>query len=72
MNKEFTINRVVPLFLKVSDIQPYSITNLIYPYTKVVSNNVGTISKCCTDVTWNINLESLLGDLYYMYEYFNL
>jgi hypothetical protein len=58
--------------LKVSDIQPYDINNLIYPYETVVPNNIGTISQCVTNVTWNINLETVLGDLYKEYDYFNL
>jgi hypothetical protein len=45
MQKEFTIKNVVPLMLKVSDIQPYDSNNMIYPYDKVVSNNIGTIQK---------------------------
>jgi hypothetical protein len=72
MQEEFTINRIVPLMLKVSDIQPFNINDLIYPYDKVISNNIGKISKCCTDVTWNINLKELLGDLYDKYDYFNI
>jgi hypothetical protein len=58
--------------LSVSDIQPYDINNIMYPYEKIVSNKVGTISKCITDVTWNINLKEVLNDLYDKYDYFNL
>jgi hypothetical protein len=72
MQEEFTIKRVVPLMLKVSDIQPYDVNNKIYPYDVVVENNIGTISKCVSNVTWNVNLEELLGDLYDQYDYFNL
>jgi hypothetical protein len=72
MQEEFTIKNVVPLMLKVSDIQPYDVNNLIYPYDKVVSNSTGSISQCVTNVTWNINLEELLGDSYKEYTYFNL
>jgi hypothetical protein len=72
MQEEFTINRIVPLMLKVSDIQQYDVNNRIFPYTYTVSNNVGTISKCITDVTWNINMKELLGDLYDKYDEFNL
>jgi hypothetical protein len=72
MQKEFTINRVVPLMLKVSDIQKYDTNNKIYPYSKTVSNQVGTVSKCVTDVTWNVNMKEVLGDLYNKYDYFNI
>jgi hypothetical protein len=72
MQEKFTINRIVPLMLSVSDIQLYDVNNIIFPYDKVVSNKVGTISKCITDVTWNINLKEVLGDLYDEYDYFNL
>jgi hypothetical protein len=70
--EEFTINRILPLMLSVSDIQLYDVNNLIYSYDKVVSNKVGTISKCITDVTWIITLKEVLGDLYDKYDYFNL
>jgi hypothetical protein len=70
--KEFTINRIVPLMLKVSDIQIHDSNNVIYPYSKVVSNNVGSIKKCVTDVTWNIDMKELLGSLYDEYEFFNI
>jgi hypothetical protein len=70
--EEFNINRVVPLMLSVSDIQLYDSANIIYPYSDIVSNSIGTISQCVTNVTWNINLETLLGDLYNQYDYFNL
>jgi hypothetical protein len=72
MSKEFTINQVVPLMLKVSDIQKYDINNKIYPYSKTVSNDIGTISKCVSDVTWNVNMKEVLGDLYDKYDYFNI
>jgi hypothetical protein len=72
MQKEFTINRNVPLILKVSDIQPYDVNNRIFPYSKVVSNEVGSIKNCITNVTWNINIIELLGDLYDKYDYFNI
>jgi hypothetical protein len=72
MQEEFSINRIVPLMLKVADIQLFDIANQMFPYEKTVSNNVGTISKCVTNVTWNINLKELLGDLYNQYDYFNL
>jgi hypothetical protein len=70
--EEFNINRVVPLMLSVSDIQLYDANNIIYPYSAIVSNSRGTISQCVTNVTWNINLETLLGDLYHQYDYFTL
>jgi hypothetical protein len=72
MQEEFNNNRIVPLMLKVSDIQPYDTNNKIFPYETVVSNAVGTISQCVTNVTWNINLQEILGDLYDQYDYFNL
>jgi hypothetical protein len=36
------------------------------------SNNVGTIKSCVSDVTWNVDLKALLGDLYDKYDYFTL
>jgi hypothetical protein len=72
MQKEFTINRIVPLLLKVSDILPYDVNNIMYPYSKVVENKVGCIKQCCTNITWNINMIELLGDLYDKYEIFNI
>jgi hypothetical protein len=72
MQEEFTIQKFVPLLLKVSDIQAYDVNNKIYPYDKVVSNKIGSISQCVTNVTWNINLQEVLGDLYDQYDYFNL
>jgi hypothetical protein len=72
MQEEFTINRIVPLMLSVEDIQPFDPNDVMFPYDKIVSNNVGTIAKCVTDVTWNINLKEVLGDLYNKYDYFNI
>jgi hypothetical protein len=73
MQEEFTINSIVPLILKVSDIRPYDKNDVSFPYSKVVLNKVGTIKNCVTDVTWNINLKELLGsELYNNYDYFNL
>jgi hypothetical protein len=72
MQEEFTIKQAVPLMLKVSDIQPYDTNNKIFPYDKVVSNTIGTILQCVTNVAWNINLQEVLGDLYDQYDYFNL
>lgn len=72
MQEEFNINRVVPLMLKVSDIQLYDDSEKIFPYDKIVSNSVGSISKCLSQVSWNVNMETVLGDLYNQYEYFNL
>jgi hypothetical protein len=72
MQEEFNINSVVPLMLSVTDIQPYDSNNIIYPYDVRVVNEMGTITQCVSNVTWNIDLEVLLGNLYYQYEYFNL
>jgi hypothetical protein len=69
---DINIERVVPLMLNVSDIQPYDINNIIFPYDVIVSNKVGSIQNCVSNVTWNIDLEALLGDLYHRYEYFNI
>jgi hypothetical protein len=38
MQEEFTINRIVPLMLKAADIQPFDITNQMFPYKKVSFN----------------------------------
>lgn len=69
---DININRVVPLMLSVSDIQPYDSNNIIYPNSLIISNKIGTIKRCVSDVTWNIDLETLLGNLYYEYDYFNI
>ena len=42
-------------------------------YDDVKDNNIGTIKKLGTDLTFkNINIQELLGDLYDEYEYFNI
>ena len=64
MQEEFTINRIVPLILKVSDIRPYDKNDISYPYEKTISNKVGSVTNCVTNVTWNIKLKQVLGDLY--------
>jgi hypothetical protein len=33
---------------------------------------VGTIKNCITNVTWNVNMKEVLGDLYDKYDYFNI
>ena len=62
----------IPLLLSVSDIKQYNSSDLFYPPTKTFSNNVGKITNCVADVSWNVNLKTLLGDLYDKYDYFNL
>jgi hypothetical protein len=62
----------VPLLLSVSDIKHYDPNDLFFPYSKSFSNNVGTIKSCVTDITWNVDLKALLGDLYDKYDYFTL
>ena len=72
MSEKFNIKKVVPLMLSVADIQPYNINNRIYPYDVIVSNDVGMIKNCVSDITFNINLENLLGNLYNEFDFFNI
>jgi hypothetical protein len=63
----------VPLLLSVTDIIPYDPNNLFFPASYQYSNNIGKITNCLSDVTWNVNLKSLLGNhIYDEYDYFNL
>lgn len=62
----------VPLLLSVSDIKQYNSSDLFFPTSRSFSNSVGQIKNCVADVSWNIDLKTLLGDLYDKYEYFNL
>jgi len=72
MSEDIITPVTVPLLLSVTDILPYDPNNLIYPASNTISNNVGQITNCVSEVTWNVDLMSLLGDLYDKYDYFNL
>lgn len=69
------------LVLKVSDISPFFHEEDYLINTEgpsgcifiVTNNSIGKIDRAKTDVTWyNINFETLLGDLYNKYEYFKI
>ena len=72
MREDLLTPITVPLLLSVTDILPYDSSNLIYPPSYTISNSVTKITNCVADVTWNVDLKSLLGDLYDKYDYFNL
>jgi hypothetical protein len=72
MYQEIKPIETVPLLLSVNEIKEYDPNNLFYPYSLSYSNNIGTIKSCGTDITWNVDLKALLGDLYDKYDYFNL
>ena len=64
--------QTIPLLLSVTDIKQYDSLDLFYPPSYSFSNDIGTITNCVSNVTWNINFKSLLGDLYDKYDYFTL
>ena len=72
MIEDFNISKFAVLSLKVSDI--YVFVNFAETGPdKIIDNNVGTIKFGKTYVMWkNIDMETLLGDLYDKYEYFEL
>lgn len=73
MIEEYNIEEVVAFTIKSSDIASNKVGSQFYPYNVVKEGAIGTISKYRTEYLFrNINLRTLLGDLYDKYDYFNL
>jgi len=70
--ENFNITRVVPLTLSTSDIKPL-VTGSGALWDPPIEDNIGLITNFRTRFRFkNINLETLLGDLYYKYDIFNI
>lgn len=64
---------IIPLELSSTNISTSTSFGLVYPYTDVIDNAVGTLTNCRTHIKWkNIHLWVLLGQLYDDYEYFTI
>jgi len=72
MKEEFTIDRVINSTLSTNDIKFYNENDVLETYDERFNSNVGTIAKFNTDITWNIDMISLLGDTYNNFEYFTI
>ena len=63
---------IIPLCLKSTDISTNNTLASYFPMSVIVQNNVESIERSKTKMTWNIDMESLLGNYYNDCDVFNL
>jgi hypothetical protein len=69
---EYTNGNSIPLILSVADIRPFHVDDVLSDYDQVFSNEVGILTHGLTNVTWHVDLETLLGNNYNKYDLFNI